>query len=409
MIEDLDSEMRLRDIDGIVVFGETTLADPDLTYVTGGTLPRGGTYFKRTRRAPLLVVSNLDYGNAKKLGRTKRVETYSQWGYEKLLKKYGKRDQAFPHLVSSVLAREGVRGKVVLFGRNDLAGGIQLADNLRRLGVKVVGQRSPTILEAARERKDKHELEEIRSVGERTAKVVKEVLERLRNAKERRGRLIIARKPATIGLMKSMISSLLAERGLIAPEGTIFAMGPSGADPHNFGVPNEKIRKGKLIVFDIFPQAESAESGYWFDLTRTFVVGRADMKARRIFAAVEEAQNACMDYLKAGETCESAMELACSVIERAGYRTVRELFKDQAKSISSGFIHSLGHGVGLTIGERPNLSFMNSERLRAGHVVTVEPGVYLPGYGGVRIEDTVRITSKGIENLAHIQSELELS
>jgi Xaa-Pro aminopeptidase len=116
-----------------------------------------------------------------------------------------------------------------------------------------------------------------------------------------------------------------------------------------------------------------------------------------------------LDYLKAGVKCESAMELACDVIERAGFRTVRDLFKGRARNVSSGFIHSLGHGVGLTIGERPNLGFMNAEPLKGGHVVTVEPGVYLPRYGGVRIEDTVRITSKGIENLAHVEKELELS
>ena len=406
MIKDLDGEMRRRDIDGIVVFGETTLADPDLTYVAGGTLPRGGAYFKRVGRAPLLVVSNLDYRSAVKSGKTKRVETYSQWGYERLIRKYGKRDLAFPHLIATILRREGVRGSVVLFGRNDLASGVSLTDGLRRLGVKVVGQRSPTILEAARERKDEHELEEIRRVGEKTANVVKETLELLRNAKERRGQLLVKGKLATIGLMKSIISSKLAERGLNAPEGTIFAIGASAADPHNPGNPRERIRKGRLIVFDIFPKAES---GYWFDLTRTFVVGRADAKARRLFGTVEEAQGACLDYLKAGVQCESVMELACDVIDRAGFRTVRELFKGRVRSISSGFIHSLGHGVGLTIGERPYLTFMNTDPLAEGHVVTVEPGVYLPRYGGVRIEDTVRIRSKGIENLSHIDRELELS
>jgi Xaa-Pro aminopeptidase len=406
MIKDLDLEMRQRDIGGIVVFGETTLADPDLTYVAGGALTRGGTFFKQVGKRPLLVVSNLDYGSAKKFGKTKRVETYSQLGYEMLLKKYRKRDQAFPQLIASVLRREGVRGRVVLFGRHDLARGIHLADKLRRLGVKVVGERSPTILEAARERKDNHELEEMRRVGENTANVVKEILGLLHNARERRGSLLVERKPATIGLIKSIISSKLAERGLIAPEGTIFAIGPSGADPHNLGVANERIRKGRLIVFDIFPQAES---GYWFDLTRTFVVGRADAKARRLFGTVEQAQSACLDYLKAGVRCESVMNLACDIIERAGFRTVRDLFNGRARSIPSGFIHSLGHGVGLTIGERPNLGFMNAEPLKDGHVVTVEPGVYLPRYGGVRIEDTVQITSKGIENLADVEKELELS
>jgi Xaa-Pro aminopeptidase len=87
---------------------------------------------------------------------------------------------------------------------------------------------------------------------------------------------------------------------------------------------------------------------------------------------------------------------------------VREVYEGKAKSISSGFNHSLGHGVGLTIGERPNLGLLSKDPLKVGGVVTVEPGVYLPKYGGVRIEDTVKITQKGYENLARVEKELEI-
>jgi Xaa-Pro aminopeptidase len=406
MISDLDAEMRVRGIDGIVVFGDTTLADPDLMYVAGGVLPRGGTYFKGLGRPPLLIVSNLDYGSAKRIGKVKRIQTLTQWGYEKLLRRYGDRDSVFPPLMSRILKEEGVRGKVVLLGRNDMAKGIQLADKLRRLGVKVVGQQAPTILESARDRKDKNELEEIRSVGRRTAKVVNEVLHTLQNAKEKRGHLQIGKRRATVGVVKFMISSKLARQHLVAPEGTIFAIGSSGADPHNAGVNTEEIRKGKLIVFDIFPQAES---GYWFDLTRSFVVGRADARARKLFETVKEAQAASLDSLRAGVTGEATMGLACKIIEHGGYRTVRQIFQGRSTGISSGFIHSLGHGVGLTIGESPYLSFSRKDPLKSREVVTVEPGVYLPGYGGVRIEDTVAITSKGIENLTQVDKELELN
>jgi Xaa-Pro aminopeptidase len=97
------------------------------------------------------------------------------------------------------------------------------------------------------------------------------------------------------------------------------------------------------------------------------------------------------------------------MIEQAGYRTVREIYKGKSKSLASGFSHSLGHGVGLTIGERPFLSFLSKDLLKSGQVVTVEPGVYLPRYGGVRIEDTVVITPQGIDNLASVDKELELS
>jgi len=406
MIEDIDEEMRARGINGIVGYCETTLADPDLTYLVGGTLARGGLYFKRVGRAPLLIVSNLDHGSAKRIGKVKRVQTFTGMGYEKFLKKYSERHEALVRFVASVLRGEGVRGKVALYGRNDLSKGIRLARSLRRERVDVVGERSPTILEAARDTKERAEVENIRLVGERTATTVNEIMRTLRNAKEKRGHLLVERKPATVGLVKTMIATKLAEEGLIAPEGTIFAPGASGADPHNFGDPTAKLRKGQLIVFDIFPQAEN---GYWFDLTRTFVVGRADWKSRKMFEAVQDAHSNALDYLRAGVTGEATMRRACDVIERAGFKTIRRVFEGKARDISSGFTHPLGHGVGLTIGESPYLGFRSKKPLKPGEVVTVEPGIYMPGYGGVRVEDTVLIKPKGIENLANVEKELELT
>ncbi len=121
------------------------------------------------------------------------------------------------------------------------------------------------------------------------------------------------------------------------------------------------------------------------------------------------AQHASLDVLRAGVTGEEAMVAACDMVERGGYKTMRQVYEGKVKDLNSGFNHSLGHGVGLTIGERPYLSFLSEDPLRSSHVVTVEPGVYLPGYGGVRIEDTVLITPKGFENLAKVESELELA
>ncbi|HYB83707.1 MAG TPA: Xaa-Pro peptidase family protein [archaeon] len=406
MIEDLDFSMRVRKIDGIVGYGETTLADPDLTYVVGGTLARGGFYFKKCGRPPLLVVSNLDYGSAKRSGRVKRVQTLTQWGYEKLQKEYAGRDEASPRLVAKILRKEGISGRVVLFGRNDLAKALRFAQTLRRLGAQLVGERPPTVVETARDTKERHELESLRDVGKRTAKIVDRLLQSLHNATTKRGHLQVGEKRATIGLIKSHVASMLAAEGLSAPEGTIFAVGASGADPHNAGDPRAEIKKGRLIVFDIFPQAEN---GYWSDLTRTFVLGRADSKAREMFETVRQAQGDAIDHLRAGVTGETSMNRACDVIERAGFETVRGLYTGTEKRITSGFIHSLGHGVGLTIGESPYLSFNSRAPLKAGEVVTVEPGVYIPGYGGVRIEDTVLIKSKGIEILTPIEKELELS
>jgi Xaa-Pro aminopeptidase len=405
MLNQLDEQMRKRKLQGIVVLGDTTLGNPDLTYVVGGNLARGGTYVKRLSHEALLLTSNLDIGNARKLGRVKRINTFTERGFEKIAAKYG-RENVQQHLVASLLRSEGIHGKVSICGRNDLASGIRLADELRKLGTKVVGESSPTTLESARETKSREEIRKVRDVGTKTARVVEAVMEFLRNARRKRGRLYLGRARATIGLVKRLISSRLAQEDLIAPEGTIFAMGASGADPHNVGISSDQIKEGRLIVFDIFPQAGT---GYWFDLTRSFVIGRADAKAKRLFETVGEAQNTSLDFLREGVTGEAAMLKACQVIEHAGYRTVRELFEGRSKNVSSGFIHSLGHGVGLTIGERPYLSFLSRDTLKSGQIVTVEPGVYLPSYGGVRIEDTVVITPRGIDNLASIDKELELT
>jgi Xaa-Pro aminopeptidase len=335
----------------------------------------------------------------------KRISTFTEWGFEKIAAKYG-RENAQQHLIASLLRSEGIHGKVSICGRNDLASGIRLADDLRKLGTKVVGESSPTVLESVRETKSREEIEKVRDVGTKTARVVEAVMEFLRNTRRKRGRLYMGRATVTVGLVKKLISSKLAQEDLIAPEGTIFAMGASGGDPHNAGIPSDQIKEGRLIVFDIFPQSGT---GYWFDLTRSFVIGRADAKAKRLFETVSEAQNTSLDFLRKGVTGEEAMIRACQVIEHAGYRTVRDVFEGRSKSVSSGFSHSLGHGVGLTIGERPYLSFLSRDPLKSGQIVTVEPGIYLPRYGGVRIEDTVVITPRGIDNLTSIDKELELT
>lgn len=405
MFSQIDQEMRKRQVQALMILGETTLADPNLTYVVGGSLARGGVYFKRAGHKPLLVTSILDLGTARKWGKVKRIETYSEWGLEKLASKYG-REEAYPRLLSEICRKNGVNGNVVLYGRNDLALATYLVDKLRRFGVKVSTDKSPTILESAREIKDAQEIEKLQDVARKNGRVIEAAIEALGSLKRRRGHLVLKERRATIGAVKAVISSQLAAEGLGAPEGVIFAIGASSADPHNAGIPSDEIREGRLIVFDIFPQAES---GYWSDITRTYVIGKASKKDKQLYDTVYEAQHVSLDSIRAGISGEEVMSKACDVIERRGYRTVRDVFLGKTKGISAGFIHSLGHGVGLTIGERPSLNFLSKQPLKSGQIVTVEPGVYLPGYGGVRIEDTVLITKRGVNVLARVDKEFEIT
>jgi Xaa-Pro aminopeptidase len=405
VFEQFDIEMRIREIEAVVVFGDATLGNPDLTYVVGGTVARGGIFFKRAGEQPFLIVGSSDVETARKIRKTGSIHTYTEHGLEKLTVKYG-HERAFTQFLANILTEERIKGKVILSGRNDLASGINVADQLRKMGFKIRGETSPTLLETLRETKSAQEIEELRRVARKTSRTVESVLDVLRKLKRKRGHLELLGKPATVGAIKAVISQKLLAEHLREPEGTIFAQGASAIPVHNIGIPEEKLKERKLIIFDIYPQAETS---YWCDMTRSFVIGRADSRAKRIYDAVHEAQTETLDYLCEGVTGEEAVSKACDIIERHGYRTVRDVYSGEANRISSGLTHTLGHGVGLTIGERPHLTFGNDRPLKRGNVVTVEPGVYFPGYGGARIEDTVVITSRGIESLTEAEKELELT
>jgi len=405
MFEQFDAEMRSREVEAVIVFGDTTLGNPDLTYVAGGNVTRGGVFFKRVGEHPFLIVGNPDVGTARKHRKAGRIHTYTEHGLEKLTTKYG-HENAFTHFLAKILAEERVKGKVILSGRNDLASGVNIVDQLRKMGFNITGEGSPTLLETLRETKGTEEIQEMRRVARKTTKVVESTLDILRKLKRKRGHLELGGKPATVGVVKALVSQKVLEENLREPEGTIFAQGASAIPVHNMGIPGDKLKEGRLIIFDIFPQAETS---YWCDMTRSFVIGRADSRAKRIYDAVYEAQTETLDYLHEGVTGEEAVCKTCDVIERHGYRTVRDVYSGKAKSVSSGLTHTLGHGVGLTIGERPHLTFGNKRPLRRGNVVTVEPGVYFPKYGGARIEDTVVITSRGVESLTKAEKELELT
>ncbi len=168
---------------------------------------------------------------------------------------------------------------------------------------------------------------------------------------------------------------------------TIAVSGKNSSMPH--GVPGDKkVENGDFITMDFGAVVE----GYHSDMTRTVAVGSVSDKQREIYNIVLKAKNACLAGLKAGMTGKEADALARDIISAEGY--------------GKFFGHSTGHGVGLEIHERPNLSPRNEKPLRSGEIVTVEPGIYLPGEFGVRIEDMAFITPDGCENLTEAPEEL---
>jgi Xaa-Pro aminopeptidase len=161
---------------------------------------------------------------------------------------------------------------------------------------------------------------------------------------------------------------------------TIVASGPCSAYPHG-GCSEREIRKGDLVVVDV----GAAYKFYRSDMTRTFVVGKPSEKQKKLYQTVKTAQEKAFEAIKPNVKAKDVDAVARKIIEDAGY--------------GECFVHSLGHGVGLEVHEPPTLSPESKEVLAVGNVVTVEPGIYLVGYGGVRIEDTGLVQRNGAEKL----------
>src|SRR5438128_1264624 len=394
--------MEKGNVDSIIVFGDSTVGNPDLRYVAGASLPRGGIFLKRRSHDPTLIVSNIDVGSARQ-GKVRNIRTYSDYGYERVASKYD-RDEARIRFYQKIIRDEGLRDPTILAGRNDVSNTLHMIDALRRKGVRITGEKSPTIIEAARETKDRWEVERLKVLGKKTIRVVEETVRFLRGARVNGKRVSYKSKPLSVGTVKKVIGRSLSEQNLVAPEDTIFAPGRRSSDPHYKGEDKDIVRAGEPIVFDIFP---SEPDGYWHDCTRTYAFSSPQKKVKEMYDAVLEAQTSALDMVREQASCSEMMIHVCKLFEKKGYPTARLLSKGNKEARFRGFMHGLGHGVGLTIGERPYLSLYGKERLRKNSVVTIEPGLYDPKVGGVRIEDIVVVGSPS-ENLTHLQKDLQI-
>ena len=262
-----------------------------------------------------------------------------------------------------------------------------IADRLRRCGIRI--DVAEGMLFPGREVKTPAEIRRLQESQRAAVAAMQRAVAMIRQAKvNRAGHLVHGGRVLTSESVRCVIEHVLVDHNCIARE-TIVACGRDAADPHARGC--GPLRAGVPIVIDIFPQHK--EHGYWGDLTRTIVKGRADERLRKIYRAVFAAQRAALDLLRAGVTGKTVDAAVRAVFEKRGFGTAI------SGGMAEGFTHSTGHGVGLDIHEFPSLSPMGG-RLKEGQVVTVEPGLYYRRAGGVRIEDTVVVTRRGWKLLA---------
>jgi Xaa-Pro aminopeptidase len=219
-----------------------------------------------------------------------------------------------------------------------------------------------------------------------------EVLKASRPGKK--GILAWSNRPLTAERLRAEIDSAILHAGGL-PANTIVAGGEQACDPHERG--HGALRANSLIILDIFPR--DARSGYYGDLTRTVVRGRATDAQRRLWELVKRGQSWALRQIKAGARGERIEKGVKELFKKEGFPT------EQHEGRWRGMFHGLGHGLGLEIHEHLRIS---QTVFKTGHVFTVEPGLYWPGLGGARHEDVIAVTRDGYELLSRFPKQLEV-
>lgn len=408
MKADLDRLMAERGFDALVVTGPAT-NNPVMYYLANGAKVTEQTMLvKKRSEPPALIVSSMERDEAAKSGL--RVVERSKYDPLKILnEERGNLLRASVRMFEAVFTDLGVRGTVALYGREEQGHAIALAQefNGRQNGARLVGEFAGTVFDAAWTTKDPDEVERIRAVGKKTMSVVRNTAEFLQSHRARDGVLVNADgSPLTVGDVKHKIRRWLLDLNL-EDEGTIFAIGRDAGVPHSRGEDDHPIPLGKTIVYDIFPR--EAGGGYYFDFTRTWCLGFAPPEVERAYRDVLDTFQTVLAGMKMNDLCRIHQQRTCQLFEARGHPTIQTHSKT-----NSGYIHGLGHGIGLSVHERPIFSDFegNADTIAPGCVVTIEPGLYYPDDGGfgVRIEDSVWMNpATGVfETLADFPKDLVL-
>jgi len=273
-----------------------------------------------------------------------------------------------------------------------------LADKLRADGIELTVDND--FFDDRRRVKTDAELDGIRRAQRAAEAGMDAARDLLRRAEQNGKGLVVDGDPLTVERVKSAMSQAFAAHGTTADD-FIVAPGPQGAVGHDMG--SGPIEAGVPIVIDIWPRDN--ESFMFCDMTRTFVVGDVPDDVREWHRLTKEALDRALSEIKDGADGRAIFDGTCEIYEAAGQPTQRT--KEPGKPLSNGFFHGLGHGVGLEVHEAPGMGFASKLPLKAGDVVTVEPGCYKQGYGGVRLEDLVLVTKNGAENLTQYPYDLE--
>jgi Xaa-Pro aminopeptidase len=403
MKSDLDSLMQARGLDAVLVLGDAE-HNPPMYYFVGGGHVSDALLIKKVGAQPVLLYNDMERDEAAKSGL--KTLSYNDYGPINDFLDQADGDMLLAQALrrKAILSDHGLSaGRIAVYGKTDFSQNFGITMHLMKLmpEVEFVGEfGSHSIIQRAMETKDDVEVARIRQMGAVTTTVVQMVRDYLTSCQVRDDEVLLKEDgtPLTIGDVKGKIALWLAERNAVDVAGVIFAIGRDAGVPHSVGTPDDLMTLGKTIVFDIFPAEKGG--GYFYDFTRTWSLGYATHEAQALYDQVHEIYNRVIENLDLNAAFPDYQRMTCEYFESKGHRT--QLSTD---TLLDGYVHSLGHGVGLNIHERPSAKLIEDSQdhiLKPGVVITIEPGLYYPDKGmGVRIEDTYWVRPDGkVELLA---------
>ena len=342
--------------------------------------------FLQQKGKRILVLSDLEIDRAKKNAKADEFVMFNQ--LEREVQGKAKKAPPYEKVLAHFLTKRGV--KRALVPANFPLG---FANEIKRNGIAL--ETSNGLFWPAREKKTAEEIRLLERALRMTETGMKRGMEILKASKLGTGKkLKWSGKTLTSEILRAEIDSAILRAGGV-PTNTIVAGGDQACDPHERGF--GPLRADSLIIFDIFPR--DGKTGYWGDMTRTVVRGRASEQQRKLWEAVKAGQTLALKRIKAGVDGMSIHQAITELFERRGFPT------EVRNGRRVGFFHGTGHGLGLEIHEYPRLQKVV---LKAGQCLTVEPGLYYPGIGGARIEDVVIVEKTGCRILSRFPKQLEI-
>jgi Xaa-Pro aminopeptidase len=376
MTDPLDQIISSRGADAYVMYASSS--DPDMRYLTGFISSDPFVYFKKKGERGLIIVSQMDYSRAVREAKT-GVMTRTSAGLPDILKRQTNSWKATALMVSGQ-----VKGTLLVPPAFPYALASALGKTCR-IRIDEAG------LASLRAKKTPAEIRMIRHVQNYTEQAIGTAVALIRRARVKKGVLFHTNQPLTSEKVRSEMHKILLDLGCGALD-TIVACGKESAIPHAVG--HGPLLADEPIVIDIFPYDE--KTGYYSDMTRTVVKGEPAPEIREMYAAVVDAHDLAVSRIRTGAVGAEIHQAVIDLFAERGYGTG-----------SRGFTHNLGHGIGLQVHEAPSLGPSGS-KLAAGNVVTVEPGLYYPETGGVRLEDIGSVTARGFNCFTTFSRELVL-